>query len=76
MHDLARGADLRKRTKQLALRVIRLCDKMPARPVARIIANQLLRTGTSVGANYRAVCRARNRQRALETFLILTFLNA
>ena len=60
MDELERGADLRKRTKQFALRVIRLCDKLPARAVARIIANQLLRSSTSVGANYRAACRARS----------------
>ena len=60
MDEFERGADLRKRTKQFALRIIRLCDKLPARPVGRVIANQLLRCGTSVGANYRAVCRSRS----------------
>jgi four helix bundle protein len=60
MDELERGVDLRKRTKQFALRIIRLCEKLPARPVGRVIANQLLRCGTSVGANYRAVCRSRS----------------
>ncbi len=60
MDELERGADLRKRTKQFALRVIRLCEKLPTRPSGRVIANQLLRSGTSVGANYRAACRARS----------------
>jgi four helix bundle protein len=60
MDEFERGADLRKRTKQFALRIIRLCEKLPARPVGRVIANQLLRSGTSVGANYRAVCHSRS----------------
>jgi four helix bundle protein len=60
MDELEPGADLRKRTKQFALRIMRLCEKLPARPVGRVIANQLLRCGTSVNANYRAVCRSRS----------------
>jgi four helix bundle protein len=60
MDELERGADLRKRTKQFALRIIRLCEKLPARPAGRVIANQLLRSGTSIGANYRAACRSRS----------------
>jgi four helix bundle protein len=60
MEAFERGADLRKRTKQFALRIIQLCDKLPTRPAGRVIANQLLRSGTSIGANYRAACRARS----------------
>lgn len=52
--------DLQRRTKQFALRVIRLCEHLPSRPAARVIGNQLLRSGTSVGANYRAARRARS----------------
>jgi four helix bundle protein len=55
-----RGEDLKRRTKQFSLRVIRLCETLPSKPAARIIANQLLRAATSVGANYRAACRARS----------------
>jgi four helix bundle protein len=55
-----RGEDLKRRTKQFSLRVIRLCDTLPSKPAARVIANQLLRSATSVGANYRAACRARS----------------
>jgi four helix bundle protein len=51
---------LKKRTKQFALRVISLCEALPERRAANIIANQLIRSGTSVGANYRAACRARS----------------
>ena len=52
--------DLRKRTRAFALRVIRLCESLPSGRTANTIANQLIRCGTSVGANYRAACRARS----------------
>lgn len=55
------GRDLQARTKQFALRVLRLCAALPRTIASRIIAHQLGRAGTSVGANYRAVCRARSR---------------
>lgn len=55
------GNDLKERTKQFALRVIRLCRALPRSEEARIIGRQLLRSGTSVGANYRAACRARSK---------------
>jgi four helix bundle protein len=51
---------MKGRTKQFALCVIRLCRTLPQSPEARIISRQLLRSATSVGANYRAVCRARS----------------
>jgi four helix bundle protein len=50
----------KKRTKQFALRVLRLVDSLPSRQSSRSIGGQLLRAGTSVGANYRAACRARS----------------
>src|SRR5438270_769960 len=53
--------DLRLRTKKFALRVMRLCDAIPQRTSGRAIAKQLVRSGTSVGANYRAAGRARSR---------------
>ena len=52
--------DLKKRTKEFALRVIRLVEALPKGRTANVIGNQLLRSGTSVGANYRAACRARS----------------
>ncbi len=55
------GGQLQQRTKDLALRIIRLVDSLPATPAGRVIGNQLLRSGTSVGANYRAACRARSK---------------
>jgi four helix bundle protein len=54
-------SDLRSRSKNLASRIIRLCRSLPRNDEARILGRQLLRSGTSVGANYRAACRARSR---------------
>jgi len=52
---------LRKRTKDFAIRIVRLFRSLPQAREAQIIGNQLLRCGTSVGANYRAACQARSR---------------
>jgi len=52
--------DLKQRTKKFALRIIRLVEALPAVRTADVIGRQLLRSGTSVGANYRAACRARS----------------
>jgi four helix bundle protein len=52
---------LRDRTKALALRVIRLYRSLPCKTDAQVLGKQLLRCGTSVAANYRAVCRARSK---------------
>jgi len=53
--------DLKARTKQFALRVLKLVDALPDSRSARAIGGQLVRSGTSVGSNYRAACRARSR---------------
>ena len=58
----SRPEDLRERTKKFALRVIRLFRALPRSGDAQVIGKQLLRSGTSVAANYRAACRARSRQ--------------
>lgn len=52
---------LRARTKQFAIRIVRLFRSLPKNDEARIMGKQVLRAGTSVAANYRAVCRARSR---------------
>lgn len=52
---------LRGRTKAFGLRIIRLCAKLGERGVAGVIGRQLVRSGTSVGAQYREACRARSR---------------
>jgi four helix bundle protein len=60
-HDQDEGrVDLRVRTKQFGLRVIRLFTALPAKPEAQVIGKQLLRSGTSVGANFREAHRARS----------------
>jgi four helix bundle protein len=54
-------AELKARTKEFALRVVRLVDVLPNTVKGRAIANQIMRSATSVAANYRAACRARSR---------------
>jgi four helix bundle protein len=53
--------DLQNRTKQFALEIIRFCESLPKDETSRILGRQLLRSGTSVGANYRAACRAKSK---------------
>ena len=55
------SAQLKERTKRFALLVIRFCRTLPHSQEGSIITRQLLRSCTSVGANYRAVCRARSK---------------
>ena len=52
--------EFKSRTKAFALRVVRLVESLPKTPAASIVGKQLLRSGTSVGANYRAACRAKS----------------
>lgn len=52
--------EMRARTKTYASRIVKLCSALPNNWVAQTLARQLLRSGTSVGANYRAVCRAKS----------------
>lgn len=53
--------ELKRRTKQFALRVMALVESLPRTLLGRAIGSQLARCGTSVGANYRAACRGRSR---------------
>ncbi|MCL5103949.1 MAG: four helix bundle protein [Armatimonadetes bacterium] len=57
----SKGTDLRARTKAFALRIIQLTDILPRTRVADVMGRQLLRCGTSVGANYRSACRAKSK---------------
>jgi len=57
----SRTEQLRARTKDFAIRVIHLFQALPQTKEAQIIGTQLLRCGTSVGANYRSACHARSR---------------
>ena len=52
--------DLKKRTKAFALRILKLVDALPKTTVGRALASQIVRSGTSIAANYRAACRARS----------------
>jgi len=54
-------AVLQQRTKDFALRVLNLIEQLPNNIGGRVLANQIARSATSVGANYRAACRARSR---------------
>ena len=51
---------IKLRTKQFALRIIQLVQSLPKNPTVDVIGRQLLRSGTSVGSNYRSACRARS----------------
>lgn len=63
-HD---ATDLRVRTKKYALRIIKLYQSLPRSGEAQVIGKQVLRSGISVGAQYREACRAKN-----SSFIILT----
>ena len=54
-------AELQERTKSFALRVLNLIERLPNTIGGSVLANQIARSETSVGANYRAACRARSR---------------
>ncbi len=56
----AKPQDLRERTKAFALRIIRLSRALPNRPEGWVLGKQVLRSGTSVGVQYREACRARS----------------
>jgi four helix bundle protein len=53
--------ELLQRTKQFALRIFKLVGALPQTIQGRAVASQLIRSGTSVAANYRAACRARSK---------------
>lgn len=53
--------DLRRRTKEFGLRVLRMFSQLPKRTEAQVLGKQILRSGTSVGANYREAYRARSK---------------
>ena len=58
---LVDNRDLKERTKRFALGVLGLIDALPPTVKGRLISQQLVKAGTSVGANYRAACRARSK---------------
>jgi len=60
MMSKGRGSDLANRTKRFALEVIRLYSRLPKSIEAQVIGRQVLRSGTSVGAQYREAIRAKS----------------
>jgi four helix bundle protein len=58
---VSHSEELRERTKKFAIRIVRLFRALPRSTEAQVMGKQLLRSGTSVAANYRAVCRARSK---------------
>jgi four helix bundle protein len=63
--------EFKNRTKQIALRIIRLVESLPNTCSANIIGKQLLRSATSVGANYRAACRGKSTADVLHKLAIV-----
>jgi four helix bundle protein len=61
MLDPVQTKQLQERTTQFAIRIVKLFRALPRNSDTRVMGNQLLRSGTSVAANYRAACRSRSR---------------
>jgi len=57
---VTQAAELRDRTRNFAVQIVAMVDKLPRRLSTEILVKQLVRCATSVGANYRAACRARS----------------
>jgi len=53
--------NLKDRTRKFALDVLHYCSQLPQKPEVRTVTGQLMRCGTSVGANYRAACRSKSK---------------
>ena len=58
---ITQASILQTRTKQFAIRIVKLFRSLPKTEEARVIGRQVLRSGTSVAANYLAVCRSRSK---------------
>jgi four helix bundle protein len=56
----SKAEELKKRTRNFAVRIVRLFRALPSCPEARVVGQQFLRSGTSVAVNYRATCKARS----------------
>jgi four helix bundle protein len=63
--------ELKQRTKTFSLRILKLVNSLPESRSGRILANQLGRSGTSVGANYRAACRSRSKAEMISKLSIV-----
>jgi len=60
MDNFEFGEKLKKRTKAFAVQIIKFYRNLPRTDETRVLGRQVLRSGTSVAANYRAVCRAKS----------------
>lgn len=56
-----KSVELKLRTKQLALRILKVADQLPKTVSGRTLANQIARSGTSIAANYRSACKGRSK---------------
>ena len=63
--------EFKERTKKIALRIIKLVNALPRNLTASVIGKQLLRSGTSIGANYRAACRGKSKADVLHKLSIV-----
>jgi four helix bundle protein len=63
--------EMKKRTKEFAKRIVKLCRNLPDNREGRLIGNQIFRSGTSVAANYRAACRARSKAEFISKLAIV-----
>ncbi|MDH3446314.1 MAG: four helix bundle protein [Deltaproteobacteria bacterium] len=61
----------KSRTRQLALEIIQLVESLPRSRTADVIGRQLLRSGTSIGANYRAACRGKSKADVISKLAIV-----
>jgi four helix bundle protein len=61
LEDFMNEPQMKNRTKQFALRILKMADALPTSRSGNAIANQIVRSSTSVAANYRALCRAKSR---------------
>ena len=59
--EIMKHENLKLRTQQFALKVIKFCEALPKDETSKTLGRQLLRSGCSVGANYRACCRAKSK---------------
>src|SRR5438552_9867634 len=60
-NDTMTEAEMKKRTQSFALRILKLAEALPRTRSGNMIATQIVRSGTSVAANYRALCRSKSR---------------
>jgi four helix bundle protein len=61
MEEIYPAEELKKRSKQFAIRIVKLSQALPNSREAWVLGKQVLRSGTAVAANYRAACRARSK---------------